>query len=183
MSNLTPDDPDTRTEPPDEGLSLDTVYHILQNERRRMTLQHLFTTGRTDIGAIADDVAVRENDTTLEELPPSQRKRVYIALYQSHLPTLDEHDIVDYDRETNVVTPNERLSRFESYLPIASEARSTQSDVDHTQAFVLGATLVTAVALLGLAFLAGPELPSITLSLVVTGLVGVTGTYATSGTQ
>lgn len=39
-----------------------------------------------------------ENDTTVKRLSSDQRKRVYIGLYQCHLPKMDKLGVVEYDK-------------------------------------------------------------------------------------
>jgi len=90
------------------GLSIDEVCHLLQNGRRRGVLRYLRgTDGGAEMSDIAERIAAAENDTTVERLGHAERKRVYIALYQTHLPKLDDSGIIEYDRERGdvVATP------------------------------------------------------------------------------
>lgn len=69
---------------------------MLQNRRRREALGHLNDCGGpVSTRELADWVAAREHETTPEALRPEERQRVYISLYQSHLPVLEEHGVVD----------------------------------------------------------------------------------------
>jgi len=47
---------------------------------------------------VAEHVAAKEHETTVKQLLSDERQRVYIPLYQSHLPKLDEAGIIDYDK-------------------------------------------------------------------------------------
>ena len=49
-------------------------------------------------------VASRENETTVEEVTDEERQRVYISLYQTHLPKLESAGLVQYDEEERNVT-------------------------------------------------------------------------------
>jgi hypothetical protein len=84
----------------------DDAYHILQNGRRRAALRYLLTRDgdlfRMD--DLVEAVAVWEADTSAEDVAEEQRQRVYIALYQSHLPKLDAHDVIDYDQSSGLIT-------------------------------------------------------------------------------
>ncbi|GGN88118.1 hypothetical protein EGH26_03805 [Halomicroarcula pellucida] len=53
---------------------------------------------------LAEQVAAWENDTTPDALREQQRKRVYVSLHQSHLPKMDDLDIVEFDREAATVS-------------------------------------------------------------------------------
>lgn len=139
-----------------------------------MTLRYLVDAGQTDLGEIADQVAAWEHDTTIDELPAKQRKRVYISLYQSHLPTLAEHGVVEYDQDSNRVTPTRTLSRFEPYLDVASEDRSADRSSSWQHGPVLTASLLTALGVLVVVQLVGSETMLLALPLVLVGLVGVT---------
>ena len=106
-------------------LALDDVFHVLQNERRRQVLYHLREAdGTVEMREVAEHIAAWENDTTVEELYSDQRQRVYIALYQSHLPKLDELGIVEYDQARGTVEPTDRLDSVIDHL----EAHTPGSD-------------------------------------------------------
>ncbi|QCW02378.1 hypothetical protein [Natrinema pallidum] len=98
-------------------LSLDDVYHLLQTKRRRDVLRYLRgVDGPVRLRELAEQVAAWEQDTAVENLSSDERQRVYISLYQSHLPKLDNHGIVDYDKDRGRVEATPRLSQLESYL-------------------------------------------------------------------
>jgi hypothetical protein len=105
---------DADTEPPasdDEPsaaepgtLDTDDVFHLLQNERRRRVIEYLReheggSTEGVDMRDVVEDIAAREHDTSVDLLSSDERQRVYIALYQSHLPKLDDHDVIEYDQD------------------------------------------------------------------------------------
>lgn len=82
-------------------LSKDDVFYLLQNARRRAVLRYLlgYDQDRFLMRDVAEKIAAWENDTTVQQLAPAERQRVYTALYQFHLPKLDDHGIIDYDQE------------------------------------------------------------------------------------
>lgn len=171
-SSTKPDSIDPPGDPPGEELSLDSLYHVLQNERRRLTLRYLVDTEQTDLGSITDQVAAWEHGTTIDELPSDQRKRVYISLYQSHLPTLAEHNVIDYDRESNVVTPLDTLSRFEPYLDVSRTEHASDTDDGQHQIAILATVLSVSLVMFAVGrILTGPL--SLAIPILVTGAVGV----------
>jgi len=98
-------------------LALDQLFEILKNRRRREVLKYLDRNGgEATLGSLAEYIAAEENDTTVKQITSSQRKRVYVGLYQCHLPKMDDMDIVDFEknRGTIEVGPNARL--LEPYL-------------------------------------------------------------------
>ena len=100
-------------------ISKDDAFHVLQNARRRAVLRYLSEHSEEDtfvMRDIAEEVAAWEHDTTVQRLVSDERQRVYIALYQSHLPKLDEHGIIEYNQSRGVVEPTELTAAFEPYL-------------------------------------------------------------------
>lgn len=68
---------------------------ILSNMRRRVILRELRDAkGMVRTGDLADQVAAVENDVDPEDLDTQQRKRVYVGIYQCHLPRLMEANVV-----------------------------------------------------------------------------------------
>ena len=105
--------------PNDARISKDDAFHVLQNARRRAVLRYLSEHSEEDtfvMRDIAEEVAAWEHDTTVQRLVSDERQRVYIALYQSHLPKLDEHGIIEYNQSRGVVEPTELTAAFEPYL-------------------------------------------------------------------
>lgn len=98
-------------------LSQDEVFEVLKSPRRRYALYYLRREGgESDLSDLTEQVAAWENETTTSALTTEQRKRVYISLYQTHLPKLDEANIVEYDRDAGVVRLGDRASDLNLYL-------------------------------------------------------------------
>jgi hypothetical protein len=105
--------------PTTDGISKDDAFHVLQNARRRAVLRYLVEhddTERFVMRDVAEEVAAWEHDTTVQQLASDERQRVYIALYQSHLPKLDEHGLIDYNQSRGVVEPKPLVAAVEPYL-------------------------------------------------------------------
>lgn len=75
------------------------IHHVLRNERRRRVIEHLMSSdAHTTLRSLAAGIAT---DETGEDPPPTDKKKsVYISLHQTHLPTLETHGIVEYNRST-----------------------------------------------------------------------------------
>lgn len=105
---------------PDAGspeISPDLVFDILSSQRRRMVLFYLRQLdGMAQVNEIAKEIASMENDLPVEELTRQQKKRVYVSLYQTHLPKLAQAGIIDYDREEGQVALTDRAYDIDSYL-------------------------------------------------------------------
>lgn len=106
-----------RTVPEEGGLSRDETFDLLRNRRRRDVVRYLASAGRTvTLSELAEHIAARENDVSIEELDYSQRKRVYVALYQTHLPKLDRANVLDYESGRGKVALSERAAELRPYL-------------------------------------------------------------------
>lgn len=100
-----------------QHLSRDDIFHILQTKRRRDVLRYLQTrTEPVELGELAEQIAAWEQETTVDQLHSTERQRVYISLYQSHLPKLDNRGIVDYDKDRGFVTKTPLAAQLEPYL-------------------------------------------------------------------
>jgi len=105
------------------AFTAEAVHGILGNRRRRYVLDLLREHGETvGMRELCVAVAARENDIDPEEVKPKQRKRVYTALRQTHLPRLAAAGLVEYDRDRSTVTPTDRLSVLEPYLDLGEGA-------------------------------------------------------------
>lgn len=111
-----------------ETLELDEVFHILQNERRRQVLMHLKDVeGTVNMRDIAEQIAAWENDTTVENLYSDQRQRVYIALYQSHLPKLDDLGVIEYNQARGSIEPTPLVEDVTQYLEVEPTASASDA--------------------------------------------------------
>lgn len=114
------------------ALSPDETFHILQTFRRRESIRYLLREdGPVKMRDIAEHVAAREHETTVADLTSAQRQRVYIPLYQSHLPKLDSAGVIEYDKPRGIVRPTERLESFRPYLDAATSP-SVETDDGRT---------------------------------------------------
>jgi len=95
---------------------LDRVFTILQNRRRRLVLEYLRTHESTTQSDLARYVAAVENDIDEAAVTSTQRKRVYVSLYQAHLPKLDGFGAVSFDRDRGTVERTPRTEDLLTYL-------------------------------------------------------------------
>ncbi|WP_435157341.1 DUF7344 domain-containing protein [Haladaptatus sp. DFWS20] len=100
-------------------LSQDQVFEVLKSMRRRYAVHYLRRENCTvDFADVTDHVAAWECNTTPADLLGKQRKRVYISLYQTHIPALADAGIIDYDPETGKIRPTSRIRVFDDYLNV-----------------------------------------------------------------
>ncbi|MEY7849686.1 ArsR family transcriptional regulator [Natrarchaeobius sp. A-rgal3] len=139
----------------DEGLSKDIIFELLKNRRRREVLAYLLEAEETvTLGELAEQIAAWENDTDVNALSSDQRKRVYVALYQTHLPKMDDAGIVEYDQDRGLITLADNADLLMMYLDTDSHQQD-RWDRWYSLLSVAGAGLV------GAAFFGAPLLSSV----------------------
>lgn len=100
-------------------LSKSDVFDLLRNERRRYLLHYLMThESPVELGDLATLIAAWENDTPVDAVSSQQRKRVYTTLQQTHLPRMDEAEIVEFDSNRGVVSRTEHTDKLNVYLEV-----------------------------------------------------------------
>lgn len=90
---------------------------LVQHRRRSLLLECLLEFNEpVSLPDLADEVAVREYENELTEIPAEEVKDIYLSLYHSHIPKLAEAGLVEYDQESDLVasTPNVELGRYVS---------------------------------------------------------------------
>lgn len=145
-------------------LTQDLVFDILSSPRRRYVLYYLRTVGEpVALNDLAEQVAAWENDTTVEELSDQERKRVYVSLYQTHIPKLDSVGIVDYDQQSGQVALTNKVHRIDDYLTESSRPIPWQQ-------FYLALAIISGVmlALVWLDVGIFAQIPALVVGIVIT---------------
>jgi DNA-binding transcriptional ArsR family regulator len=107
-------------------LPKDELFRILSNSRRRYIIYYLHEAGdEMSLKDLATRIAAVENDTSVEDVTDEERQRVYISLYQTHLPKLEEADIVSYDDEERMVALTPQTAREGFFWMQSSEPSRT----------------------------------------------------------
>ncbi|WP_254861927.1 DUF7344 domain-containing protein [Halovivax gelatinilyticus] len=151
--------------PIDRPLDVDRLYDVLANQRRRFALYYLKRHPEgVSIGELTEQVAAWEVGATPAEVTPDQRKRVYTALQQSHLPALESASIVTYDEERRIVEPTEALASIECY------PMSDRSDFDAWSRWYLGVTALSS-AVVSLAWLGLWPISILSPLVIATGIL------------
>lgn len=131
-------------------LSADTVFQTLGNRRRRHALHYLRKKGKpVVIRDLSEQLAAWELGKERAAVTPKERKRLYTALHQTHLPRMDQLNVVDYDRNRGIISLTNHCGDFDIYLDVVP-----QDDLPWSQFYLaLGTVLTTlvTVALLGIA--------------------------------
>lgn len=72
--------------------------------------------GSVGMKELAGQIAAMENDVPISELTSQQRKRVYVSLYQTHLPKMAEMGAIEYNKEEGIVRDTEQTDEIDRYL-------------------------------------------------------------------
>lgn len=99
-----------------EPLDEDTVFDILSNRRRRQIIYYLQERGgEAPLRDVANAVAGWEEGEDPEDVTEKQSRRVYVSLYQSHVPRLTEVGLIEHD-DTGAVRLTDRVRLLDPYL-------------------------------------------------------------------
>ncbi|WP_435095939.1 DUF7344 domain-containing protein [Halorubrum sp. N11] len=105
---------------PATEVSEDDLFNVLANQRRRFAV-HLLKReekDRLEIGDMAEQIAAWENGIDTAEITGNDRKRVYTALQQSHLPKMDEAGVVEFNKDRGIVEPTPALADVDLYMDV-----------------------------------------------------------------
>lgn len=126
------------------NLSQNEVFDLVKNKRRRYVIRYLFDHGRSSsLSDVAEYIAADENDISVQELSSSQRKRVYIGLYQCHLPKMDSLGVIAYDKNRGTIELQDSTSQLLPYLDVEKEEGAEDAERN-------GVVLVIAACIAGL---------------------------------
>lgn len=114
--------------PPQTGLTSSTLFDILRNDRRRATI--------TLLAAHNDPMRVRDLSEALAEYEcgdydAAERKAAYTALYQTHLPKLDDATILEYNKDRGMITPGPELQSVADLIMHIEQATADPTGGDH----------------------------------------------------
>lgn len=152
------------------AIAPDQVFDVLRNHRRRHALRYLEDAPETTVSDLAEYVAAIENGVESAEVTSEQRKRVYVALYQNHLPKLADVGAIDYDRNRGTVDRTDAADAFSPYLAtVAGGENDEESSFSPGRVALVAAAGYLVVA--GASWLVDPGLADV-LALVAALLVG-----------
>jgi len=152
-----------------DPLSLDLVFEVLKNERRRRVLKYLSgQDGTVSLSDLAEHIAAIENDKPETALSSQERKRVYVGLYQCHLPKMDDTDVIDFDGNRGTIDLGDNAEQLYPFLEAENEQHRPWPK------YYLACTAVS-LSLFGVALLAVPAIlaPVFGLSLLGFALLGI----------
>ncbi|WP_256299236.1 DUF7344 domain-containing protein [Haloarchaeobius salinus] len=176
---------DTNRPPEGGGPSKGELFEALSNDRRRETLRYLLRQedGKTTKGEVARHIAAHETGKPTEQVTSDERKRVYIALHQTHLPKLDDLGLVEYDSSQGALRLGDDCDGLAVYLDVGTDDGDDEGDSHRWGRYYLGIGIgglgVTGVLASGIGpITVGPGLgvaAALALAVTVTGIAQTYG--------
>lgn len=152
-------------------VSRDRIFDALKNNRRRLVLRHLHDRAEpVTVNDLVEHVAAVENDTTPAELTDDQRKRVYVGLYQSHLPRLDDMEFVEFEQDEGTVALGPAGPILEQYLYVGEDAEDWPWFHDYAAFGGLTFAVLSIAVLTGLVTMVGAGAALAGISVGIAGL-------------
>lgn len=88
----------------DLDVETDVLFAVLADSRRRFVLACLdeYATPMA-LADVADELATWELDVAIAEVPATEVKTIYIALYHVHIPKMEAAGMVEYSQKRDAV--------------------------------------------------------------------------------
>ncbi|WP_144922001.1 DUF7344 domain-containing protein [Halorubrum salsamenti] len=100
-------------------LSEEEVFEVLSNRRRRFVIHALKRAEKPiDVSELSTHVTAWERDVDPDEVRYEDRRNVYSTLQRTHLPKLEEKNVVTVDGEANLVEPTPELESLDIYVEV-----------------------------------------------------------------
>lgn len=158
------------TDPEGGELPRDEIFHLLSNDRRRYLL-HCLMQAEGDSVSLREAsrmVAAWENNVPATEVESQMRRRVYIALQQTHLPTLDDRGVVEYSETGSEIELSDRIDDLRVYL-------ENKRDIPWSEFYLgMGALLAALTALFWIDLPFFAAVPDIAWAAIVAGIFTAT---------
>lgn len=68
------------------------------------------------IQELSRELATWEFDVDQDELTDQQEKRIYVALYQTHIPKLEDVGVIEYDSDASLVELTDEATQLQPYV-------------------------------------------------------------------
>lgn len=100
-------------------LTQDEIFDLLSNRRRRFVIHALKRAdGPVEVSELATYVTAWERGIDPETVEYDDRRNVHTTLTRTHLPTLEEKNVIRIDEDDNVVEPTPTLEDLDIYVEV-----------------------------------------------------------------
>lgn len=93
---------------PSEERAQNQLFRALSHQHRRFILRLLRQHRELRLSTVAENIARREHDGPIDEIPAHEIQAVSIDLYHRHIPNLVEADLVDHAEKRDILTISDR---------------------------------------------------------------------------
>jgi hypothetical protein len=98
-----------------------TIFDVLSNQRRRHVLRYLkHVNGPVTMRDLSEQLTAWETGKDRTAIRPSERKRVYTALHQSHLQQMAKAGVIEYDRDRGIAVLTGEFPAYDIHLEASS---------------------------------------------------------------
>lgn len=152
------------------------LFDIMGNQRRRYILCYLYNqNGPIECSELAKQIAAWENCSEQKQIETDQYYSVYNSLYQSHLPKLESVELIEYNRQENLVYSTDRMKEISRFIDSTSSSLSSRIN-SHFDTVVVSAVFggITASALRLDSLIGTPLLAAV---LVILGVIVLGGRF------
>ncbi|MEY7850499.1 hypothetical protein AB7C87_15025 [Natrarchaeobius sp. A-rgal3] len=128
-------DPPSRRRELDESefeMGFDEILLLLSHHRRRDVLYYLSEHDLASVERLATEIVANERHCHPDDVTPADRESITIDLYQSHLPKLTDHRVVEFDRRSGAVRWNEPPDDVVSLLEFFYDVEHDDTGADST---------------------------------------------------
>ncbi|WP_128904451.1 DUF7344 domain-containing protein [Halorubrum amylolyticum] len=100
-------------------LSEDEIFEVLSNRRRRFVIHALKRReGAVEVSDLSRHVTAWEVGVEPDEVTYEDRRNVYSTLQRTHLPKLEEKNVVTIDEEENLVRATPELENLDIHVEV-----------------------------------------------------------------
>lgn len=105
-----------------EGLSKNEIYELISNRRRRFTIHALKQMEEpVAVAELSTYIAAWEMDIKPEEIEYADRRSIYTTLRQTHLPIMNDKNILEYNESEKTIQSTDVLDRINIYVEATHE--------------------------------------------------------------
>ena len=112
----------------EEALELQPVYEAIAHPRRRYLVYTLSEDTEWTLDELAMKLAGWETDTAESDIASLIQEELYVSLYHAHVPKLVNLDVIEFDEESETVTPDENAPQVLALLEGAGGSRDSRQE-------------------------------------------------------
>jgi hypothetical protein len=109
-------------------LELQPVFEAIAHPRRRYLVYTLAEETKWSLDDLAIKLAAWETDTEEANIATLTRQEMYTSLYHAHVPKLVDLDVIEFDDDTETITPGSHAVQVLTVLEGAGGSLDTRQE-------------------------------------------------------